>query len=289
MKLVMTLLVRDEEDILDANLRFHLDRGVDFVLVTDNASVDGTPEILREYERTGHVRVYLKTEDVYAQAEWVSEMARDACVKDGADWVINADADEFWWPHRGNLKSTLAGLHEQVGAVAARRVNFPPIADEAGAFYERQIVREVTSVDAGDRPLPPKICHRGVRKVVIAQGNHRVIRPVLATLPAPGPITILHFPMRTWAQFENKIRKGGAAYERNPRLHPRLGHTWRELYRLLQDGHLRAFYEDSLLAPDDVAPGIAHGRLVVDRRLRESLRRLNGEGSPRSPLRTAAT
>ena len=44
MKLVMTLLVRDEEDILDANLRFHLDRGVDLVLVTDNGSVDGTAD-----------------------------------------------------------------------------------------------------------------------------------------------------------------------------------------------------------------------------------------------------
>jgi hypothetical protein len=289
MKLVMTLLVRDEEDILDANLRFHLDRGVDFVLVTDNGSVDGTAEILREYERAGHVRVYPKPEDVYAQSDWVTAMAQDACVKDGADWVINADADEFWWPHRRDLKSTLAGLHAQVGGVAARRVNFPPIADETEPFYERLTVREVTSVDGDGRPLPPKICHRAAPDVVIAQGNHRVIRPVLATLPAPGPITILHFPMRTWTQFENKIRKGGAAYERNTRLHPRLGRSWRELYALLQDGKLRAFYEQSLLASEDIAPGIAHGRLVVDRRLRESLRRLDHEGSPHTPVRTAAT
>jgi hypothetical protein len=137
--------------------------------------------------------------------------------------------------------------------------------------------------------LPPKICHRAAPKVVIAQGNHRVIRPVRATLPAPGPITILHFPMRTWAQFENKIRKGGAAYERNAELHPRLGSTWRELYGLHRDGKLRAFYEQSQLAPEDVAPGIAHGGLVVDRRLRESLRRLTDDGSPRSTLRAAAT
>jgi hypothetical protein len=38
MKLVMTLLVRDEQDILADNLDFHLAQGVDEVIVTDNGS-----------------------------------------------------------------------------------------------------------------------------------------------------------------------------------------------------------------------------------------------------------
>ena len=38
MRLVMTLLVRDEEDIVRANVDFHLARGVDFVIATDNRS-----------------------------------------------------------------------------------------------------------------------------------------------------------------------------------------------------------------------------------------------------------
>ena len=36
----MTLLVRDEEDIIEDNLLFHLNQGIDFVVVTDNRSVD---------------------------------------------------------------------------------------------------------------------------------------------------------------------------------------------------------------------------------------------------------
>ena len=42
MKLVMTLLVRDEQDIVRENLDFHLAQGVDQVIVTDNGSEDAT-------------------------------------------------------------------------------------------------------------------------------------------------------------------------------------------------------------------------------------------------------
>ena len=51
MKIVMTMLVRDEEDILDAQLAFHLNAGVDFVIATDHRSEDGTTEILERYAR----------------------------------------------------------------------------------------------------------------------------------------------------------------------------------------------------------------------------------------------
>jgi hypothetical protein len=40
MRLVMTLLVRDEIDIIRQNIEFHLRHGVDFVIGTDNGSTD---------------------------------------------------------------------------------------------------------------------------------------------------------------------------------------------------------------------------------------------------------
>src|SRR3954453_12487381 len=105
MKLVMTLLVRDEEDIVADNLDFHLAQGVDEVIVTDNGSEDATLEILRPYEERGVAKDINEPSDDYSQGRWVPRMARMAATELGADWVINNDADEFWWPRNGTLKS----------------------------------------------------------------------------------------------------------------------------------------------------------------------------------------
>src|SRR5690242_4824967 len=103
MRLVMTLLVRDEEDIVAANLDYHLNRGVDFILVTDNRSVDTTPDILHRYA-ADVVRIINEPDDDYQQWRWVTRMARLAATEYGADWVFHCDADEFWWPESGSLK-----------------------------------------------------------------------------------------------------------------------------------------------------------------------------------------
>jgi hypothetical protein len=52
-KLIMTLLVRNEEDIVRYKIDFQLRRGVDFIIATDNGSGDGTRDILRKYEKKG--------------------------------------------------------------------------------------------------------------------------------------------------------------------------------------------------------------------------------------------
>lgn len=272
MKLVMTLLVRDEEDILRENIEFHLSRGVDFVIAMDNRSVDGTRNILRDFERRGVLRYLFQPEDDYSQHRWVSQMAHMAHKDYGADWVINNDADEFWWPEQGDLKSTLAAWPEHSLAASASRVNFIPRGFSTGArFFETMTIRDARSTNAFGDPLPGKVCHRGRLDVEVAQGNHAVEIAGQPVDAPPAPIVILHFPMRSYAQFVNKIRLGGAAYARNTALDPAQGGAWRKLYEVWKARDLPDYYQDQL--PDDgaIADGLAQGRLVTDERLRRAL------------------
>jgi hypothetical protein len=76
MKLVMTLLARDEADIVDAQIAYHLPAGVDFVVATDNRSGDGTTEIFERYARDGVLHLIREPGDDLRQSEWVTRMAR---------------------------------------------------------------------------------------------------------------------------------------------------------------------------------------------------------------------
>lgn len=278
MKLVMTLLVRDEEDILAANLAFHAHQGVDFFIITDNNSVDATPEIARRYQAAGKAHVLHETGDDYSQARWVTRMARLAAADFGADWIINSDADEFWWPKSGTLHEVFAALPEAVNALEAKRVNFPPAAgreEPEMVFWRRMRTREVVSRNPHGLPLPPKLAHRGRADVSVLQGNHAVVFDGASIQKSVSePLIILHFPMRSYRQFENKIRCGGAAYERNTDLPYEIGFTWRDLYRRYQAGELDEAYSQHLLSEQAIQDGIERGALIKDVRLATYLHRL---------------
>ena len=113
MKLVQTLVVRDEVDIVDAQIAYHLNAGVDFVIASDHESLDGTTEILESYERAGQL-LRIPVDGPVREADWRTHMARLAATEHGADWVINTDADEFWVSRRGTLKETLAAVPKSV-------------------------------------------------------------------------------------------------------------------------------------------------------------------------------
>ncbi len=100
-------------------------------------------------------------------------MARRAVDELRADWAINNDADEFWWPRAGSLKEALASLGPEPIAAMVERSNFVTRVDNGQPFWRRMDVRSVVSVNALGEPLPGKAAHRAVRDVV-AQGNHYV-------------------------------------------------------------------------------------------------------------------
>ena len=267
MRLIMTLLVRNEEDIIEANLRFHRAQGVDFFIVTDNGSEDSTLGILKRYEDKGWLHLIHESDDDYDQSKWVTRMARIASVQYDADWIINNDADEFWYPTQADLKAVLESVPSDVGYLVVERINYLPRSVETGEpFWRRLTIRERVSLNYHGDVLPGKVCHRASPTVIVSQGNHGV-EGVSGTLSTTNEVQILHFPLRGYQQFENKIRLGGAAYERNTRVGPDAGRRWRDHYREYLAGNLPTVYREQVPTDQEIQSGLQHGRYVEDLRL----------------------
>ena len=284
----MTLVVRDEADVLEANLRYHFAQGVSLVIATDNGSRDGTLEILRRYEEAGLARVIEEPSDDYhrLQADWITRMARLAATDFGADWVINNDADEFWWPVSGTLVEAFDSIPERYQAVAAPRPEFLPPAGGEGTFAERMLVRQARSYTT------PKLAHRALPDVNVFIGSHRVTRgmsgpggaraprrasrPVLRAVVrrsagrrSAGPRAALarpntSLPLRSYEQYEARVRR--IALEERDDLSGRR----RELHDHYVAGRLRDVYA-GLTGPQAVEPGLRDGTLVRDTRFRDYL------------------
>ncbi len=274
MKVILTLLCRNEADIIASTVEFHLRRGVDLILATDNGSNDDTVSILERYQRQGVLQLLHEPSHTHDQAVWVSRMARLAAVEHGADWVIHCDADEFWWPRSGSFQAELAQVPADQMAVQVERFNFlppPPETTSDQPFHQRQTLRERQSLNSLGDPLPGKVCHRAHAAIRVSDGNHGVfLDGDLLPSPAHPGLEILHFPIRSYAQLERKIRDGAEALARNTRVAPEVGLTWRRLYdQHLLNGTLPEYYAGLRPDPDALAQGLASGDLLEDLRLQQ--------------------
>jgi hypothetical protein len=267
MKLVQTLVVRDEADIVDAQIAYHLAAGVDFVLATDHDSEDGTTDVLRRYERDGALRLYREAGEM-RESDWRTRMAREAASEHGADWVINTDADEFWIPREHTLKESLAAVPDHVGVVWATTCHFVPRPEDGSPFAERMTARFAATAALNDPTSPyrphAKAAHRADPSIRVRFGSHRVVSETLAPLPGWHPADVFHFPYRTSAQYEEKT-------VRRARGDKPLGQYVKGL-QAKEQGRIEDVY--SMLVVDDeaLARGVAAGSLVVDTRLRDALR-----------------
>jgi hypothetical protein len=264
----MTLLVRNEEEILEANLEYHLAQGVDFVIATDHGSTDATSEILHDYESQGVAHVVRVEGNEHHQSRRVTRMARLAAVEYDADWVINNDADEFWWPRVGTLKDLFSVIPDAYGQIVAERNNFLPCSlQDQGEFYDRLVLRERRSQNLIGEPLEPKVAHRARLDVVVAPGNHSVGGCELVPVPGSELLEVLHYPMRDAAQFERKVLATGIGYETLPFRGQDVGRDQLKLIELQREGKLHEHFASYQLSPRQIAEGLDSQTLVIDRRL----------------------
>ena len=290
MKLVMTLLVRDEADIVDAQIAFHLDAGVDFVVATDNRSQDGTTDVLERYAREGYLHLVREAGEDLRQSEWVTRMARLAATDFGADWVLNTDADEFWLPRGGDFRSLFAAVPSRYGVVRGAWRNFVPRPDDDRFFAERMTAR-LCRPSFHPHPLSIhfKSAHRAVPDVRVGRGNHEAFGAGLVALRGWYPIEILHFPVRSLAHCMRKYVTQFVALERNAEKGIP-GHM-ADAYEAYRAGELAAFYAPLVVDDAALEQGVRSGELAIDTRLRDRLAALgfgaasDAGGGPSEPPR----
>jgi hypothetical protein len=287
MKVVMTLLARDEADIVEQWLDFHLGAGADFVVATDNRSEDGTTEILERYASEGHVHVIREPGEDLRQDEWVTRMARLAATDFGADWVINSDADEFWWPRGASLGGVLGPIPERYGTVGAFLRMFPPRPGE-GPFAERMTVRFSALAPINDpaslyKPIR-KVVHRGHPEIRLTRGNHALVDSPFKPLRGWFPIEVFHFPLRSAEQCAHKADLQGTAFSKHVARTPTGYHAL--MFEALRNGTIGDYYESLVVSDEELERGSEDGRLVVDTRLRDALRAISAGQAPAFPVPT---
>ncbi len=171
-------------EYLDAHVSFHLNTGVDLVIVTTRFDPEAD-EILERYARDGHVvRMRGNDESVGARLGRAAELA---AVEHAADWFVATAPNEFWWPRGAGLDDVLVAVPPRYGVVQALVRQFRP-QPGTDQFAERMTVRDsLVSASAGNEPLLHLL--RPVRRLVPGAGVHEG-----QPLRAWYPIEVLRFP-----------------------------------------------------------------------------------------------
>ena len=264
------MLVRDEIDVIEAQIAYHLDAGVDFVIATDHESRDGTSDVLEAFARDGVLLRLPRSGELHERA-WRTHMARLAAVEHRADWVINTDADEFWMPRDGRLKDAFAAVPSRYGVVWALTRHFVPRPERGEPFFERMTVRVAAAAPVNDPTSPyrphAKVAHRADSEILIRYGAHLVYSR-LAPLTDWYVVDSLHFPFRSLDQYLRKgLRQAYGVWG--------LG-QYRRVFDAHERGQVEAAYEALVVDDATTGRGLAEGSLALDTRLRAALRSVGG-------------
>ena len=274
------MMVRNEADIIAANVRHHLAHGVDRLLVVDNGSSDGTDRVLAGLSRGG--RLYWKRHlGAYHQAQIMTELAREAFLG-GAAWVLPIDADEFWCASGGDLRDVLED--SKAGALQADIVNFIQRREQREAAPDAlwhmtrrcpepagplELTRELVEgrrIGFVEMMYPPKWVSRASLAIEIAYGNHSVMG-VDGPYEKTAAIVCLHAPLRARSVLEAQGRHGrrleGVVQDETICWH------WRRWRRIAEEDGLEDEWRANSYADDCLDVYGAKHPVVFDPRLRD--------------------
>ncbi len=254
LRLAMSILVRDEVDIIEDNILYHAAAGVDHFIVTDNGSVDGTREVLEALRQVVDLEIIDERSHTIDQDLWVTRMAHQVRDSNSADWIINNDADEFWITQGRSLKEAIvadlnANADVEAGTLYCPRFNLIPsleaVVQTRYLYYDNayRVIETLIEPDQVNpwhendsnsliRTLPGKVISRLDGLGSIDMGNHGAQHEHERI--DSQQISIAHYPVRSYEQFERKVINYGKSLAKNTRFAKNISR------------HLRFWYEQYL-------------------------------------------
>ena len=253
--LFMTLVVKNEEQIIEQNIRFHQAMGVDGFIVTSHNCTDKTNEILERLKKEGLVKeIFYETSKQHQLNVWVGRMANQAKRKYKANWIINADADEFYYSQHLNLKESIA--EEMDGGTNVLWVYslflFPDNRDDFlhCPYFVTNPFTEFRAKELGilqDPLYQDFIGSQGCTKVIYKlsgktypqKGNHVLVRRGLIKHHS-ADIKLFHYHIQNYKKFLAKVSRWKEAVKFKP---PGEGEHLKRMVQLEETGKLQEEYE----------------------------------------------
>ncbi len=216
------MMVRNEQNILPISVGYLLNNvRVDRLIIADNGSTDSTVEILSRLSQIdGRVR-WTDVAGPWHPAEVATGLAREAH-RDGANWIIVNDADEFFFiegrKFRDVFVSTNAGalilevrnfaqwswVHsDHLHATEKMVFSASPVGDLASA--RRRV--EGGEISFLQIKYPPKLILRGSPSLVVHRGNHDADGVDGDRIRLPEA-EVLHAPLRAREHLYARIANG---------------------------------------------------------------------------------
>ncbi|UTW05542.1 glycosyltransferase family 2 protein (plasmid) [Amphritea atlantica] len=257
LRLGMSILAKNEADIIEDNIRYHSSVGVDCFVVMDNGSTDGTRDILQKLSHELDLHIIDQPDTRFQQSQWVTEMAIYCKRKLKADLVINNDADEFWEPDNGmSLKSYLSAKDS---VVTVRRYNtlLPKEAKHENFDYRNSNIIICNGINSEPKskktiesmllnsPSPKTIINPyGLKKV--KTGNHRASHVCrIFNGRTEDKIKIVHLPIRSYKQFKKRFENRSHISQLN---FYGLSDETNYLNKEITEEHIKKIYERFILS-----------------------------------------
>ncbi len=231
MKIAAAMTVRNEMHVLPINVAYHRSLGIDEFWICDNGSEDGTTDVLRALSEGRPWIKWLREPGPFRMSEIVTDLARQA-TKNGADWIIAIDADEFWSTPSGSLRDLIAT--GRAGALVCEVDNYVQASQVAydhpaslttmtyrakkrGRLEDAKRLVESSEIAFVEMTYPPKLALRPTPSLVVGKGNHHATG-FAGVERATTQMIVMHAPIRARDRLAHRAEGGRrtAAVHRDP-------------------------------------------------------------------------